>query len=133
MDERRQTEQRPKYHHERRDINVRSVLAFGVGLFVLVVAAGFGMKGLFGYLVAQQPRLGPPPSPLASIRQAPPEPRLQVVPAQDLRRIRAEEDELLRSYGWVDQKAGTVRIPIERAMDLLLQRGLPVRAEGGKR
>jgi hypothetical protein len=43
--------------------------------------------------------------------------------------IRLEEENTLYSYGWVDEKAGTVRIPIDRAMDLLVQRGLPVRAE----
>ena len=37
----------------------------------------------------------------------------------------------LYSYGWVDEKAGTVHIPIERAMDLIAQRGLPVRGQGG--
>ena len=41
-----------------------------------------------------------------------------------------EEEKTLYSYGWVDEKAGTVRIPIERAMDLLVQRGLPVRPQG---
>ncbi len=39
------------------------------------------------------------------------------------------EEGLLYSYGWVDEKAGTVRIPIERAMDLIVQRGLPVRPQ----
>ena len=42
--------------------------------------------------------------------------------------IRANEDRILYSYGWSDEKAGTVRIPIERAMELLVERGLPVRA-----
>jgi len=46
-----------------------------------------------------------------------------------LNKIRGREDGLLNSYGWVDEKAGTVRIPIERAMDLLVQRGLPVRPQ----
>jgi hypothetical protein len=40
------------------------------------------------------------------------------------------EEKSLYSYGWVDEKAGIVRIPIERAMDLLVQRGLPVRPQG---
>jgi hypothetical protein len=38
--------------------------------------------------------------------------------------------ELLEGYGWVDRSAGTVRLPIERAMQLLLERGLPTRPEG---
>ena len=66
----------------------------------------------------------------------PPEPRLQgapgheVEPIQELKDLRAAEDALLNSYGWVDRNAGITRIPIERAMDKLLQQGLPVREEG---
>jgi hypothetical protein len=53
---------------------------------------------------------------------------LQIHPAHYLEQLRQGEDEKLNSYGWVDQKAGTVRIPIDRAMDLLIEKGLPVRA-----
>ena len=41
--------------------------------------------------------------------------------------LRAHEDELLDTYGWVDKNAGVVRIPIDEAMKLTLQRGLPAR------
>ena len=41
--------------------------------------------------------------------------------------FRAHEHEVLTTYGWTDKNAGVVRIPIERAKDLLLERGLPVR------
>ena len=41
-----------------------------------------------------------------------------------------KEERTLYSYGWVDERAGIVRIPIERAMDLLVQRGLPLRSQG---
>jgi hypothetical protein len=57
----------------------------------------------------------------------PPEPRLQVSAPNDLKQYQAAQGEILNSYGWVDQKAGIVRIPIDRAMDILLQKGLPVR------
>ena len=56
-----------------------------------------------------------------------PGPRLQVKPEADLAAFRAREDEELNHYGWIDRKAGVVRIPIERAMDLIAQRGLPFR------
>jgi hypothetical protein len=42
-----------------------------------------------------------------------------------------EQDKVLASYDWVDEKNGVVRIPIDQAMELLAQRGLPVRPEGG--
>ena len=50
---------------------------------------------------------------------APPEPRLQTSPALDLKTLRDAEDAHLHSYAWVDRKAGAVRIPIERAMELV--------------
>jgi hypothetical protein len=54
-----------------------------------------------------------------------PEPRLIVTPAADLEKFRAREDEELKSYTWIDRKSGIVRIPIDRAMELIVQRGLP--------
>jgi hypothetical protein len=59
-----------------------------------------------------------------------PSPRLEEDERGQLNRILMKEDDILYSYGWVDQKAGVVRIPIDRAMDLLVQRGLPVRPPG---
>jgi hypothetical protein len=63
-------------------------------------------------------------------RQSPPGPRLQVAPAKDLDEVRATEDSVLNSYGWVVPNAGVVRIPIDRAIELVVQRGLPVRSAG---
>lgn len=54
-------------------------------------------------------------------------PSLLVGEPVNLQKFRAEEDHLLTSYGWVDQNAGVVRLPIDRAKELLLERGLPVR------
>ena len=69
--------------------------------------------------------------PLAAAQghREPPEPRLQTDPRQDLADMRAKEDEVLGSYGWVDKNAGVVRIPIDAAMKLTLERGLPARTE----
>ncbi|MCL6508251.1 MAG: hypothetical protein K6T59_14635, partial [Bryobacteraceae bacterium] len=58
----------------------------------------------------------------------PPAPRLQVDPATDLENLRKAEAAVLNSYGWVDRKAGIVRIPIDRAMEVLAERGLPARS-----
>ena len=59
-------------------------------------------------------------------------PRLQQFPAErDLRVPPAGERQLLDGYGWVDKKAGTVRIPIAEAMRLTVERGLPSRADDG--
>ena len=46
-----------------------------------------------------------------------------------LNKVRLYEENTLNTYDYVDKDAGTVRIPIDRAMDLLVQRGLPTRAQ----
>ena len=63
----------------------------------------------------------------------PPEPRLQDNAVGDLRKMQSEEDRILNTYEWVDQKKGVVRIPISRAIDLLAQRGLSGHRAPGKR
>jgi hypothetical protein len=61
---------------------------------------------------------------------APPGPNLQTQPFKDVYLLRKGEAEKLESYGWVDKEAGIARIPIERAMELTAERGLPARAGG---
>jgi hypothetical protein len=112
--------------YETRDANTRSLVIFGVGLFAILALVMILMAVVFRFFSRTQ-SLGAPPSPFADIRTLPPQPRLQAEPRTDLERLRQREDETLHSYGWVDPKAGAVRIPIDRAMELVLQKGLPVR------
>ena len=56
-------------------------------------------------------------------------PHLQLTPPEDLKKFRESEDAELSMYGWIDRTAGVVRIPIDRAMELVLQRGLPTRSQ----
>jgi len=56
-----------------------------------------------------------------------PQPRLLVNEPANLADLRKHEHEMLTTYGWMDQNAGVVRLPIERAKELVLERGLPVR------
>jgi hypothetical protein len=121
----------PSGGHERSDANVRSLAIFGASMFVTLVIVSVGMWGMFRYYAGHQ-TLGPPASPFAQGRPLPPagKPRLQVAPRLDLQQVIEQQNSILNSYGWVDRKAGVVRIPIGRAMELLVERGLPVR--GGK-
>lgn len=114
--------------HETRDANPRSLLIFGGVIVATLVFLNFLMLGVFHFFSKTQ-SLGPPASPFAQQRPLPPAPRLQVEPQLDLGQLRAREDANLNSYSWVDRNAGVVRMPIERAMDLVLEKGLPVRAE----
>ena len=60
-----------------------------------------------------------------------PQPRLESNERFEINDFRVQEEKILNSYGWVDQQAGVVRIPIDRAMQLLVQRGLPTRPQAG--
>jgi len=113
----------PRY--EARDADVRRLLQLGLSLCVVIVVAMFGMAKLMAYLTSHQPS-GPQVSPLAVSGELPPRPRLQITPALDLAKKRKAEDATLNGYGWVDQTSGTVRIPIDRAMDLLAERAKAV-------
>ena len=62
--------------------------------------------------------------------QDPPAPRLQAQPFKDVFELKSAQRGVLHSYGWVDKANGVVHIPIDRAMQLTLERGLPTRSEG---
>ena len=74
-------------------------------------------------------RTEPPPHSLVDVRPLPTEPLLQRSHAADMQKMKAAEKKFLDDYGWVDPKAGLVRIPIDRAMDVLAERRLPVRSQ----
>ena len=68
--------------------------------------------------------------PLAAAQgeRLPPTPRLQQFPPNELYQFRVGEEALLEGYGWMNKEAGIVHIPIEEAMRLTVERGLPSRA-----
>jgi hypothetical protein len=115
--------------HEERDINVRAIGKFAIGLSLLCIGTLAIIFGAFRYFEAREAGPAPPPRNIAAQDGTPLEPRLQEVPVEDLKQMRAAEDQILGSYGWVDKQKGIVRLPIDRANDLLAQRGLPSRPE----
>jgi hypothetical protein len=114
--------------HEESDVNVRAILGIGAGLFAVCAVVCVVAALLFTYFTGAAARV-PRMFPLAAERQTqlPPEPRLQTSPREDMEKLRAGESAVLESYGWVDRKAGIARIPIEKAMKLTVQHGLPTR------
>jgi len=129
--------------YERRDIGVGGVLYFLAGLVAAGLIVHFVVSGFYSYLEKRWSAEQVPISPL--VERAPtdtrhiqrdypqtafPSPRLEEDERGQLNGIRSEEESTLNSYGWVDQKAGVVRIPIDRAMDLIAEKGLPVRSQG---
>jgi hypothetical protein len=117
-------------HREESDVNIRAIFGFGAGLAALGAVVAVVVWLLFGYLTRREDiTSGARAYPLAAGQEErlPPEPRLQTNPKQDLKDLRAAEDDTLNNYRWVDRNAGVVRIPIDEAMRLTLQRGLPAR------
>ena len=115
--------------HEESDVDVRAILGFGAALLTVGLAVAVFLYWLVGFYGRQAERRETRVFPLAAEQQEqlPPEPRLQSDPQGDLRALRTQEEELLKSYGWVNKEAGIARIPIDEAMKLVVQRGLPVR------
>lgn len=133
--------------YERQDIGVAPILYFLLSLAVAGLVVYFVVNGIYSYLEKQSEAQQTSVSPLvtnapADTRKLPsdyrnylqqnfPSPQLEIDERNQLDKIRIEEEQTLSTYDWVDEKGGTVRIPIDRAMDLVAQRGLPVRAQTG--
>jgi hypothetical protein len=117
--------------HEHSDVSIRSVLAFGAGMAAIVIVAAALMYILLRVLEGQAERRDPQISPVAQPSgQEPPAPRLLTNEPANLSKFRMEEMKKLEGYGWIDERGGVARLPIEEAKKLTVQRGLPVRASG---
>lgn len=113
----------PESGYETTDVAMRPVTIAGLFIVGLLLVSMVLMRGLLGTLGREEAAASAKASPLVGYGpQTPPEPRLQTDPAGDIRTLRAAEQARLDRYGWVDQAAGTVHVPIERAMDLLAAR-----------
>jgi hypothetical protein len=116
------------------DVNVGAIFGFGAGLAAVGLAVYLIVWLLFVYFDRRELPEGPTRFPLAVGHEMrlPPEPRLQVNPRDEMRRLRGTQEERLNRYEWVDKSAGVVRIPIAEAMRLTVQRGLPARVPSGE-
>jgi hypothetical protein len=128
------TTDNPDVVHEESDINVRAIIWFVIVLTGVSVAVDVAMYGLFKALDYYEMKNDSAVSPLAvqpaPVRGGPqPAPGLQTTPWLDLKQFRADQNAHLHGYGWVDERAGIARVPIEKAKALLLKQGLPVRPE----
>jgi hypothetical protein len=111
--------------HEASDADIRPIVWTGVALAGVTLLMGVVVYFVFRSL--EQPAIVYPNPMAQSESQLPPQPRLENHSGEELPELRSYEDHQLSTYGWADQKDGRVRIPIERAMELQLQRGFPVR------
>jgi hypothetical protein len=114
--------------YETRDANAGGVFKFLAALGCVLVAAGLVCWGLFHYYSGHAVDQAATDSPFADTRQLPLGPQLQVTPREDWLKFREEQQQALETYAWENRSAGTARVPIEVAMDLLVKKGLPVQA-----
>ena len=135
--------------YERTDVRVSGIVVFLVAMAIFVVVTAVLCYGIGAVINAHMNKEdGPtskwaktvhlrelgnlPSSPalqnkIATLTQTFPAPRLVTDNGnQNVADLHSKENLLLNHYSWIDQSKGAVRIPIERAMDLVAQRGLPV-------
>jgi hypothetical protein len=133
---------------EREDLSSRAVFAFMIGLAIIGVVIYFILVGMYSYLDSYEHSQMTSASPLAPSTEVTSR-RIEFAPGHgdyvdkkfkengapileydergQFRDFLMNQEKQLNSYGWVDETAGVAHIPIERAMELTVQRGLPVR------
>jgi hypothetical protein len=133
------------FEHE--DMSPAGVFYFMVGLAVVAILIHFIVTGMYRYLDSYDAKHQAPMNAMAvksgvdprtmtfheaegQMQKTFPQPVLEDNERHQFGALVEKQDEVLASYDWVDQKNGVVRIPIDKAMDLLAQRGLPVRTAG---
>ena len=120
----------PGSGHEHTDANVWLIVKFGVWLFVSAVIIHVGLGFMFALLVKQaEEQTQEFPLATGQEQRLPASPRLQQFPVNEYYDYRLREDSVLHKYGWVNKDAGVVRMPIEDAMRVAVERGLPARAQ----
>jgi hypothetical protein len=112
--------------YEVRDANIKALLQFAFWLAVLLAVTLVAMRFTFHVLNRVTP-LGPTASPFASTREIPTGPLLQANPHEDLVTFCAEQRQQVNTYAWINKAGGIVQIPIDQAMNIVLQKGLPSR------
>ena len=135
---------------EREDLSTRGIFAFMIGLAIIGVVIYFIINGMYSYLdkyeraqsAAASPLVKPEEAAGVSSRRVTKDyvenrfkdngaPLLESDERTQFNDFLMSQERELNSYGWIDEKTGVARIPIERAMELVAQRGLPVLSRAG--
>jgi len=108
--------------HEQSEVSVRLIVVSLAFLAVATAIVFVLVIGIFRYFydtysTEEATKLSRP--------VVPPEPRIEVAPYEQLQELRVKEDHILSTYAWVNKDSGTVRVPIDKAIDLLAAKGLP--------
>jgi hypothetical protein len=137
----------PDTGFEHEDLSPQGIFYFMGGVAVLGVVIYFILAGMYRHLDNYDRTHQPPANPMAAttgvdpqtmtypqirgqVEKTFPKPVLEYSEQTQYIDELKKQNEVLESYDWVDQNNGLVRIPIDRAMDLVAQRGLPALPEG---
>lgn len=128
--------QHPDASYDRSDLSARGIVSFLIGLAITIIFIHLIAWGFIRAYTHFEPKAMARTSAIIEPQAVPPQgdpvlrfpaPQLQPDPTADLNKYRDAVEQQLDSAGWIDQKAGVAHIPVERAIDLVAQRGLPVR------
>jgi hypothetical protein len=114
---------KPGVGFEESDVNVIAVGKFGVSMVLATIVAMGLVVGVFNFFRAQEGGKAAYVDPTKTF----PQPQLETTPIPELKAVREGEKQVLDNYGWVDQQKGVVRIPIDQAMNMVVQKGMAVR------
>ena len=122
--------------YDRSDLGARGIISFLIGLAVTIIFIHLIVWGFIRAYTHFEPKAIARTSAIIEPQAVPPQgdpvlrfpaPQLQPDPVADLNKYREAVEQQLNSSGWIDQKEGIAHIPVEHAIDLVAQRGLPVR------
>lgn len=119
----------PGSTYEHTDAHIKPIIWFMVWTAVAAIVVHFGLGLVYALMIDGAQEVGEQRYPLAATQgeRLPPAPRLQQNPLDELRVFRSDEQDFLEHYGWMNREAGTVHIPIDEAMRLTVEAGLPSR------
>lgn len=109
---------------ESSDADSRWVWLVAIGLLVVLWGIVLALYPFFTYFVWERAGRKPPRQVLEYIPAQPPSPRNESAPAEVTREIQARSLYALTHYQWVDHKKNVISIPIDRAIELLVERGV---------
>lgn len=116
----------PNVAYERSDVSARRIVLIAVGILAIGLLASVFVAFPFFALKSNRNFEIPKRSPQAATGwPEPPQPRLQASPELDLQGYTAGYNKTLGSYSWIDQSQGVAAIPLDRAMQIASERGIP--------
>lgn len=121
--------ERARYQHESTDASGRSVVWAAVVIIMILALSGFFVFSLFIYFGGNRYAILSETQAMLEAERVPPPPHLHAQPGVGFQKLREEKEKLLYSYGWINKENGIIHIPIEQAMNLLVEKGLPTAME----